>query len=246
MFLTKLFKKSYAPFTPKVVKVCGMRDAKNIYDVAQAGANWIGLIFYPQSKRYVRQISSMAGLIPDVGSFAADASFDIISYLHGRYVKLCGVFVDDMPQTIIARVVNYQLDIVQLHGDENVVMIDNLRRSIVPDIRPGIQIMKAISIASKADFRKCAQYEGHVDYFLFDTKCDTKGGSGRQFDWSLLKAYKGKTPFLLSGGIGLEDVEAIKAIHHDRCIGIDVNSKFEESPAVKDANAIKEFIAALR
>lgn len=246
MFLTKLFKRHHEPFAPQVVKVCGMRDSKNILQVAEAGATWLGLIFYPKSKRYVSQISSLAGIIPDVGSFQKDKELNPETYLHERGIKLCGVFVDDMPQTIITRIVNYNLDIVQLHGDESPVMIDNLRRSLVPDIKPDIKIMKAISIASKADFSRCKPYEGHVDYFLFDTKCDEKGGSGRQFDWSLLKAYKGNTPFILSGGISPEDALKLQNIRHPQCIGVDINSKFEVSPAVKDADAIRKFIASIK
>lgn len=245
MFWKKLFKKNNTPFCPEVVKVCGMREAKNIGEVAEAGANWIGLIFYPKSKRYVSQVSTMAGIIPDVSGLDRDEAASMEQTLQEKGVKLCGVFVDDMPQTIVTRVVNYHLDLVQLHGEESPVMIDNLRRTLDPDIKPGIKIIKTISIASKADFHKCKEYEGHADYFLFDTQCSSKGGSGKHFDWSLLKAYTGHTPFLLSGGIGPDDVDAIRSLHHERCIGVDINSQFELSPAVKDAKKVKAFIAAI-
>lgn len=135
-----------------------------------------------------------------------------------------------MPQNIVTQVFNYHLDIVQLHGNESPVMIDNLRRTIDPDIRKGIKIMKAISVKYEEDIKRCNDYEGYVDYFLFDTKTPLKGGSGEKFDWSVLQAYDGPTPFLLSGGIGPDDVERVRDFNHPRCIGIDLNSKFEKEP----------------
>jgi phosphoribosylanthranilate isomerase len=151
-----------------------------------------------------------------------------------------------MPQTILTRVVNYKLDVVQLHGDESPVMIDNLRCTLDPDIRPGIEIMKTISIGEASDFAKCEPYIGHVDYFLFDTKCDGKGGSGRQFDWQMLSNYKFDVPFILSGGIGPDDAARIKALNHPQLLGVDVNSRFETEPAMKDAALVKRFIAELK
>ena len=199
-----------------IIKVCGMRDADNINDVSALDINWMGFIFYPKSPRYVRQISSNAGIIPDYSSLKEKATADDA----GR-IRRVGVFVDDMPQNIVTRVFNYHLDIVQLHGSESPVMIDNLRRTLDPDIRKGIKIMKAISVKSDDDILKCKDYEGHVDYFLFDTKTPLKGGSGEQFDWSVLQSYDGATPFLLSGGIGPDDARRpclqSSAMHWHRC-----------------------------
>lgn len=220
-----------------IVKVCGLREGDNIKDVVAAGADWIGMIFYPKSPRYVTMIPTHAGIIPDRAS--ADNADSIGA------VKRVGVFVDDMAQNIITRVVNYHLDMVQLHGHEQPTLIRNLRATIDPDLHAGIKFIKAISVANAADLEQCQQYEGVVDYFLFDTRCDTMGGSGRQFDWSVLDSYKGQTPFLLSGGIGPEDAEAVKAISHPKMIGVDLNSRFETAPAVKDAAAVKKFIEAV-
>lgn len=224
-----------------IIKVCGMRDADNINDVSALDINWMGFIFYPKSPRYVRQISSNAGIIPDYSSLKEKATADDA----GR-IRRVGVFVDDMPQNIVTRVFNYHLDIVQLHGSESPVMIDNLRRTLDPDIRKGIKIMKAISVKSDDDILKCKDYEGHVDYFLFDTKTPLKGGSGEQFDWSVLQSYDGATPFLLSGGIGPDDAHRVRAFSHPRCIGIDVNSKFEKEPAFKDVDMLRNFISEVR
>ena len=224
-----------------IIKVCGMRDADNINDVSALDINWMGFIFYPKSPRYVRQISSNAGIIPDYSSLKEKATADDA----GR-IRRVGVFVDDMPQNIVTRVFNYHLDIVQLHGSESPVMIDNLRRTLDPDIRKGIKIMKAISVKSDDDILKCKDYEGHVDYFLFDTKTPLKGGSGEQFDWSVLQSYDGATPFLLSGGIGPDDACRVRAFSHPRCIGIDVNSKFEKEPAFKDVDMLRNFISEVR
>ena len=134
----------------------------------------------------------------------------------------------------------------KLHGNENRVMIENLRRTLDPDIAPGIKIIKAISVNSVDDIAKYREYEGAVDYFLFDTKCLTVGASGKHFDWSVLEAYDGETPFLLSGGIGPDDVERVLAFRHPKFVGIDINSRFETASAVKDVDAVRDFVQALR
>ena len=151
-----------------------------------------------------------------------------------------------MPQNIITRVYNYGLDYIQLHGDESPVMIDNLRRSLVPDIVSSIKIIKAISISSPDDLRKCHEYVGHADMLLFDTKCSTAGGSGRKFDWSFINDYKEDIPFLLSGGIGPDDADSIMSVRHPMMAGIDLNSRFETSPAVKDVEQLRIFITKIR
>ena len=219
-----------------IIKVCGMRDADNIREVKALDIDWMGFIFWQDSPRYVRQISSRAGIIPDYSSLK-DLS---------ELPKRVGVFVDDMPQNIVTRVVNYELDIVQLHGSESPVMIDNLRRTLDPDIHPGIQIVKALSISSVEDLQRYQDYVGHVDYFLFDTKTPVVGGSGKQCDWSILDAYDGEVPFLLSGGIGPEDAARVKAFSHPKLLGIDLNSRFETSPGVKDVEKLKAFIGEIR
>lgn len=211
-----------------------MRDADNIRDISALGVDMIGLIFYPPSPRYVQQFSSGAGIIPD---YAPDM---------GKTPLRVGVFVDDMPQNIVTRVYNYKLDYIQLHGNEPRETLENLRATIDPDIKPKIKIIKAISVSSAEDIKKYKEYVGAADLFLFDTKCKTVGGSGEQFDWQVLQAYDGDVPFLLSGGIGPDDAERIKNFHHPKCMGIDLNSKFEIEPALKDVEKLKQFLEKVK
>jgi phosphoribosylanthranilate isomerase len=151
-----------------------------------------------------------------------------------------------MPQNIVTRVYNYSLDYVQLHGNESAVMIENLKRTLIPDIAPDIKIIKALSIHEKDDVKRWREYEGVVDMLLFDTKCKTVGGSGEQFDWSVLEAYDGNIPFLLSGGIGPEDAERVLQFKHPQFAGIDLNSRFETAPAVKDIEKLRAFIEKVK
>ena len=239
-----------------IIKVCGMREPENIRAVASLGIDMMGFIFYPSSSRFVQMISSCAGIIPDYSEERLIKARHVGKKQEGDTPeaeeeqtvgpKRVGVFVDDMPQSIVTRVYNYALDYVQLHGNETVEMIDNLRRTIDPDIRPNIKIIKALSISSEESLQVYKQYEGHVDMFLFDTRCDSYGGSGEQFDWSVLASYDGHTPFLLSGGIGPDDASRIKAFSHPQFAGIDLNSKFETAPAVKDVEKLKAFIQEIR
>ena len=222
-----------------VIKVCGMRDAQNIREVSQLGVDMIGMIFYPKSPRYVEMQSSHAGIIPDYVK-------EDINIKSAKSPARVGVFVDDMVQNIVTRVVNYHLDYVQLHGNEPREMCENLRLTLDPDIRPGIKIIKAISVSDASDIQKYKEYVGAVDLFLFDTKCKTVGGSGQQFDWQVLEQYDGEIPFLLSGGIGPEDASRLHAFHHPKCIGIDLNSRFEIKPGVKDVEKLKGFLNAMQ
>ena len=199
--------------------------------------------------------SSHAGIIPDYAKEdigASDSSKDSSSNssesvsTSSKSPARVGVFVDDMVQNIVTRVVNYHLDYVQLHGNEPREMCENLRLTLDPDIRPGIKIIKAISVSDASDIQKYKEYVGAVDFFLFDTKCKTVGGSGRQFDWQVLEQYDGEVPFLLSGGIGPEDASRLHAFHHPKCIGIDLNSRFEIKPGVKDVEKLKGFLNAMQ
>ena len=230
-----------------VIKVCGMRDARNIREVSQLGVDMIGMIFYPKSPRYVEMQSSHAGIIPDyakedIGASDSSGSSSESVSTSSKSPARVGVFVDDMVQNIVTRVVNYHLDYVQLHGNEPREMCENLRSTLDPDIRPGIKIIKAISVSDALDIQKYKEYVGAVDLFLFDTKCKTVGGSGQQFDWQVLEQYDGEVPFLLSGGIGPEDASRLHAFHHPKCIGIDLNSRFEIEPGVKDVEKLKGFL----
>ena len=147
--------------------------------------------------------------------------------------KRVGVFVDEDPEQVMRIADTYALDIIQLHGSESPEAVRRLHNR---------EIIKAISVKCREDIATYKAYEGMVDYFLFDTKAQLPGGSGQQFDWNILSAYDGKTPFLLSGGIGPEDAKRIRAFHHPQCVGIDLNSRFEQSPGLKDVHKLKTFL----
>lgn len=216
------------------IKVCGMREPENIRALNTLDVDMMGLIFYPKSPRYVRSIPVSAGIVPDRAA----------SLLRPR-AKLVGVFVNEMPQTVVTHAYNYRLDYIQLHGNETPTYIDNLKRTLIPDILPDVKIIKAISIREADDVKRWRQYEGHIDLLLFDTKCKTVGGSGEQFNWSVLSTYDGDIPFLLSGGIGPQDAESIRQFKHPMFAGIDVNSKFEDAPAHKDIDKLQNFISCI-
>ena len=227
---------------PLLVKVCGMRSPDNIRTIAQLPIDMMGFIFYPRSSRYVGMTTSHTGLLPD----CADEALCKAIGGDARHIRKVGVFVDATVQDIVTRIATFHLDAVQLHGTEPPTLIRNLRATAVPDICPQLTVMKAVSIESAADIEQCSQYEGVVDMFVFDTKCHCHGGSGTQFDWSLLDSYHGHTPFLLSGGIGEDDARRIAGIRHPMFAGVDINSRFETAPAIKDADSIGSFIAQLR
>ena len=187
----------------------------------------------------MQSISTNAGIIPDLKNPA-------IKDINNPDVSYVGVFVDEMPQNVVTHAYNYKLDYIQLHGNESPIYIDNLRNTLVPDILPNVKIIKALSISEAADILKWKTYEGHVDMFLFDTKStQTVGGTGKHFDWSLINMYDGNIPFLFSGGIGPDDAEAVKSFHHPMCVGIDLNSRFEKAPGLKDVDKLKAFLKAL-
>ena len=200
----------------ELIKVCGMRDAENIREVEALGIDMMGFIFYPKSSRHV---SERPKYVP-------------------TKCKRVGVFVDATIEDIRQHIADYSLDIIQLHGHESPDFIRQLR-ALCGD---SIAIIKAFNIATKEDSEATAPYVGLVDYFLFDTKGPSAGGNGEKFDWSVLDAYNSDTPFLLSGGIGPDDAERILDYHHSKCIGIDLNSRFEIEPGIKDIVKIKTFL----
>lgn len=157
------------------------------------------------------------------------------SYLPSK-CKRVGVFVNEDIEEVRHKAQEYALDFIQLHGSESPEYASQLHEW---------KVIKAFNIATADDFSQTQAYEEMVDFFLFDTKGKMVGGNGEKFDWSVLSAYKGKTPFLLSGGIGPDDAERVKAFHHPMCVGIDLNSRFEQSPGLKDVTILKEFIEKL-
>jgi phosphoribosylanthranilate isomerase len=150
--------------------------------------------------------------------------------------KRVGVFVDENIAQVKAIANEYSLDYIQLHGKENTDYVKTLE---------GYHLIKAFNIAIPEDFKACQAYEGLVDFFLFDTKGKSVGGNGEKFDWSVLSAYQGDTPFLLSGGISPDDAASVRAIHHPKFAGVDLNSRFEIEPALKNVEQLRKFIKGL-
>lgn len=202
-----------------IIKVCGMKDHSNINNILSSveGIDWMGFIFYEKSKRYL------------------DADFEIPDI---NVVKV-GVFVNEHLDIVHAKVVRYNLDIVQLHGEESPEYCSDIRMK-------GVKVMKAFSIGERFDFHSLSRYEEKVDYFLFDTKGETIGGTGKKFNWNLLENYQGSIPFLLAGGIGPEDVNLIQAITLEKWLGVDINSRFEDAPGIKSLSKIKSFVDEIR
>lgn len=198
-----------------------MREPKNIEQVAQLGVDMMGFIFYPKSPRYVSYVLARS-----------DAD---------RKVCRVGVFVNDSIPEILDKIHSFSLNAVQMHGSESRELCEQLREA-----NGDIKIIKAISVSNAGDIQKYKEYVGAVDYFLFDTKCKTVGGSGQQFDWQILDEYDGDVPFLLSGGIGPEDAFRIRTFHHSQCVGIDLNSRFEIEPGVKDVEKLNKFLNEIK
>ena len=199
------------------IKVCGMRDKENISGLLDLKPDYIGFIFYEQSKRFVADFPQIE--IPSS-------------------VKKVGVFVNEIIEKIIEKVNKHKLDFVQLHGNETSEYCEKLAAK-------DIKIIKAFSVDENFDFSATKPFEKCVSLFLFDTKGNNYGGNGIKFNWELLQNYTGKTPFLLSGGISKNDAAEIKKMKHLAFLGIDINSGFELEPGLKNIKEIKEFKSLL-
>ena len=202
----------------KLIKVCGMREADNIRALEQLQTiDMIGFIFYPKSPRCICELPA---------------------YMPA-HSKRVGVFVNEDKKEIEMLADRFGLDYIQLHGNESPEYCRSLQTA-------GFRLIKAFSIATRKDMENMQAYEPYCDYFLFDTQCKQHGGSGNQFDWSLLNSYKGHTPFFLSGGINPYSALAIKELRHPRLAGFDLNSRFELKAGVKDVERIDCFLATLK
>ena len=208
-----------------LVKVCGLRDPDNLRRVAAIGGiDLVGLIFYAQSSRYVDSAETA----------------QMVSSL--TTVKSVGVFVNESPELVIQTTAKYQLNYLQLHGSESPEYLSNLQTLLPREVK----LIKAFSIREKADLLQTSGYENLGEYLLFDTPTTGYGGSGQSFDWSILQHYSGSTPFLLSGGIGPDSVEALRHFHHPKWAGIDLNSKFEFAPAMKNLSLLTDFLQQIK
>ena len=150
--------------------------------------------------------------------------------------KRVGVFVDEDIEVVKKIAQEYALDYIQLHGHESTAYCAQLK---------GLKLIKAFNIATAEDFGQTKSYEKLVDYFLFDAKGKSVGGNGTKFEWSVLDDYHGPTPFILSGGIGPDDATSIRRFHHPQLAGIDLNSRFELAPSLKNVTALQKFLNEL-
>jgi len=195
------------------LKVCGMRDANNILAVGALQPDYMGFIFYEKSKRFVGN------------------NFSIPKGL-SQNIKRIGVFVNEKLDLMLTQAANFKLDYVQLHGDENLEVCKTLREN-------KIGVVKVFSIDGSFDFVTTKPYQSFSDFFLFDTKSESRGGSGKSFDWNLLKRYNQQTPFFLSGGLSPENIQHVKTLKGMNLHAIDVNSGAEVTPGIKDIEKIK-------
>lgn len=200
------------------IKVCGMRHPQNIEALGNLPVNFMGLIFYPNSPRFAGDLlpEELLVLLPD-------------------HIRKVGVFVNADLDYLLETAEKYGFHYIQFHGNESVEFIRKVKSSLK------VKTIKAFNVAKAEDFEATEAYSGEVDYFLFDTKTDQHGGSGKKFDWEILKAYQGETPFFLSGGIASEDASALKSLNHPKLFAIDINSKFELEPGLKDISKIDHF-----
>ena len=225
------------------LKVCGMKYIENIQQVAELQPDYLGFIFYEKSKR------NFEGIIPEIPDG----------------IKKVGVFVNEISEIIISLVEEYQLDAIQLHGDESVEYVRDLKSELAERRRlfteenkfikkrknklyiskEPIEIIKVFGVKDKFDFSILEPYLETVDYFLFDTKGKERGGNGVQFNWEVLENYPFEKLYFLSGGIGLEDANKMSSKFEDKafkyCYALDVNSKFENKPGEKNIEALTLF-----
>ena len=211
------------------IKVCGMKYRENMMEVAALQPDYMGFIFYEKSKRY------FTGTMPEIPAS----------------IQKTGVFVNASIAEVVGKVVQYGLQVIQLHGDETVSYIHALRASLAQTLgstqdtqaHQKIVLIKVFAVGSHFDFEKVIAYESVVDYFLFDTKGKERGGNGVSFDWSLLSKYDSSVPFFLSGGIGLEHIADIQKLRKTALPvhALDINSSFEIRPGFKSVVNIQKF-----
>ncbi|MDN3688424.1 phosphoribosylanthranilate isomerase [Cyclobacterium jeungdonense] len=208
-----------------IIKVCGMADPENISGLAELGlVDWMGMIFYPPSRRYVP-------------AFSVDPQ-----YYQRLSLPKVGVFVNATPDEIQRVGKAYGLDKVQLHGDESPGQVREIK------IQTGLPLIKVLRIGKDWSWQGLEAYEELVDYFLLDTDGPSYGGTGHRFNWEIIKQYPFHKPFLLSGGIQADQAGQLVDLYQSspHMGGIDINSKFEVRPGLKDLDLIRDFASQIR
>lgn len=205
------------------IKVCGMREYANVQELAKLPIDIMGFIFYEKSPRFVQE------------------NFDVaIRNLLPSSIAAAGVFVNSPLDYVLLKQQQYNLQYIQLHGSEDVNYCKELKKSTTAFV------IKSFLVDSTFNFKELTKFESVVDFFLFDTKTQSFGGSGQKFDWDLLQYYTSNKPFFISGGISIEDVQNLKNQIHSKVYCIDINSKFEVEPGLKDVKRIQEFVAKIK
>ena len=203
------------------IKVCGMREPDNIRAVSALLPDYMGFIFHPGSKRYA------GNLTPDIRAEIP------------AFIKKVGIFVNENEEKLVRICSSYGIGTIQLHGDESPEYCEKLAEK-------GLRIIKVFHINDRLDSNMMQHFQEACSYFLFDTATENFGGSGDQFDWGLLDDYTLDIPFILSGGIGMEDAGKIRSMVHPMFFGVDINSRFEISPGIKDPESCEAFIKTIR
>ncbi len=204
------------------LKVCGMKIKSNIVELAKLYPDFMGFIFHEPSSRFFDAI------IPDLP----------------QSIKKIGVFVDASVESIIETVKKHNLNGVQLHGSESTTFISVLKQKAL-ELKLNLTYIKVFALDNTFNFKDTLDYENTCDYFLFDSKGPLPGGNGYAFNWKVIDRYKGATPFILSGGIGMDQINQLKEFKASEssklCVALDVNSQFEIAPGHKDIDNIKTF-----
>ena len=206
------------------IKVCGMKDQENIEAISQLEVDYLGFIFYKASPRYAETPVHLP-----------------------ENVQKVGVFVNETQESILEKVKQFGLDIIQLHGHETPSFCEDISEALAKNGYPKVELWKVFSIKTAEDFEGMEAYSFYVNKYLLDTKGQYRGGNGQKFDWQMLYQKDFSKPVMLSGGIGPEDAKAVVKLYQDGIIeGLDVNSGFEDEPGFKNKTAIKKFIKTIR
>jgi phosphoribosylanthranilate isomerase len=202
------------------IKVCGLKYPDNIEAIADLEPDYMGFIYYAKSPRFVDDINA-----------------DALKAIPSSIIKT-GVFVNETAEEVQRLIDTLGFTAIQLHGNES--------PGFAGSFKAKVQVLKAFGLNEDFNFEVLNDYVNKVDYFLFDTKTEAHGGSGKTFNWDILNQYKLDVPFFLSGGLSLDNLNQIAKITHPRFYGVDLNSKFETAPAIKDIEKLKQAFSLLK
>ncbi|MEZ5008646.1 MAG: phosphoribosylanthranilate isomerase [Chitinophagales bacterium] len=210
------------------IKICGIKYKDNLEQIIPLNPDYLGFIFYPKSSRYMKETLAVA----DVKSIP-------------NQIKKVGVFVNESVPELLKAIKEYDLNAVQLHGDEPPEYLADVS-NIFTSLNMKVDIIKAFGIDENFELQKLNDYKQYCNFFLFDTKTPKYGGSGQKFNWQLLAKYDNEIPLLISGGIDVEDLEDIAKLKHLNIEVIDMNSKLEIEPGRKNINRVEQAIQIVK